>query len=182
MTRKPASLRLGVADHYGFANIVVADAQHNVIERRRVELVESGVATAPIHVEGNGLDDVACGALLDETRASIRRCIDAAFDEMGPMDAVFLRSWPIEFPSDLATQRRLPYENWADSIMYRQVIATAAERRGWSVVLYDPKSVEAEARVLLGARAADVIDGPRQRLGAPWAKDHRIALAATIVG
>jgi hypothetical protein len=34
---------------------------------------------------------------------------------------------------------------------------------------------------VLGARADEVLQGPRARLGAPWTKDHRVALAATVV-
>ena len=41
--------------------------------------------------------------------------------------------------------------------------------------------MEGQAADLLGDRANDVLRGPRQRLGTPWAKDHRVALAATIV-
>lgn len=176
------SLRLGVADHYAYANLVVASPDHEVIDRRRVPLVEPGVAECPIHGEGKGLDDAACQALVDEFRDSILRCANEAFDALPVgISSIYLRSWPVDFPADLATQRKLPYENWADSIIYRQVIAEAAEARGWALHLYDPKSVESEARIVLGARADDVIDGPRKRLGAPWAKDHRMALAATIV-
>jgi hypothetical protein len=177
------SLRLGIADHYAYANIVVASTDHDVVDRRRIALVEPGAPECPVHGEGKGLDDAACRALVDEFRDSIWRCANAAFDDLPKgIASVFLRSWPLDFPTDLATQRKLPYENWADSIIYRQVIADAAEARGWTIHLYDPKSVEAEARVVLGTRADDVIDGPRQRLGAPWAKDHRMALSATIVG
>jgi hypothetical protein len=35
---------------------------------------------------------------------------------------------------------------------------------------------------VLGERTDDVLRGPRARLGPPWTKDHRVALAATIVG
>jgi hypothetical protein len=49
------------------------------------------------------------------------------------------------------------------------------------VHVYDAKAVERQAAELLGERADDVLVGPRKRLGAPWAKDHRVALAATIV-
>ena len=35
---------------------------------------------------------------------------------------------------------------------------------------------------MLGGRADEVLRGPRATLGPPWAKDHRVALAATIVG
>ena len=34
---------------------------------------------------------------------------------------------------------------------------------------------------LLGERAREVLHGPRAILGPPWAKDHRAALAATVV-
>jgi hypothetical protein len=65
--------------------------------------------------------------------------------------------------------------------MYRQILAEAAHARDWEVHLYRAKNVVAEAVSRLGPRADEVLDGPRRRLGPPWTKDHRIALAATIV-
>jgi hypothetical protein len=64
--------------------------------------------------------------------------------------------------------------------MYRQVLGEAASARRWRVHLYNPTDVEVLARTLLGDRADEVLLGPRQRLGPPWTKDHRTALAATI--
>jgi hypothetical protein len=77
-----------------------------------------------------------------------------------------LRAWPPDFPVDIAVQRQVPHESRADSVMYRQVLASAASDRGWAVHLFDAKDVEADAARILGP---------------PWSKDHRIALAATIV-
>jgi hypothetical protein len=34
---------------------------------------------------------------------------------------------------------------------------------------------------MLAARADEVLFGPRATMGPPWTKDHRTALAATIV-
>ena len=65
--------------------------------------------------------------------------------------------------------------------MYRQVLAELARARGWDVHLYDAKDVEARAVSMLAERADDVLLGPRATLGPPWAKDHRMALAATIL-
>jgi hypothetical protein len=65
--------------------------------------------------------------------------------------------------------------------MYCQVLAECAHVRGWEVHLFDPKAVEAQAARILGARAGDVLHRPRAALGPPWTRDHRIALAATIV-
>jgi hypothetical protein len=92
-----------------------------------------------------------------------------------------LRSWPTDFPHDIAVQRRAPYESQADSVMYRQVLSDLAFERGWTVHLYNDKSIEKDASQILGGRAHEVLYGPREVLGPPWSKDHRIALAATVV-
>jgi hypothetical protein len=65
--------------------------------------------------------------------------------------------------------------------MYRPVLAEAAGERGWDVHVYEAKDAEALAAELLGPRAQEVLHGPRGRLGPPWAKDHRVALAATVL-
>jgi hypothetical protein len=92
-----------------------------------------------------------------------------------------LRDWPAGFPSEIAVQRRVPYESRADSIMYRQGLAECGRARGWDIHLYSAKDVEDQAAQVLGARAEDVLYGPRAKLGPPWSKDHRVALAATVV-
>lgn len=98
-----------------------------------------------------------------------------------PVVSMSLRAWPADFPSDIATQRRVPYESRADSVMYCQVLAELARERGWVVHPYNAKEVENEAVRILGERAEEVLQGPRAKLGPPWSKDHRMALAATIV-
>ncbi len=139
-----------------------------------------------MHRSGELLDDAALEALVAQVRDSSIRMTSYALDEIQgrlhePIVSISLRSWPTDFPDDIATRRRPPYESAADSIMYRQVLADEAERRGWTVDLYDGKEVEARARELLADRAHEVLDGPRSRLGPPWNKDHRIALAATVL-
>ena len=66
--------------------------------------------------------------------------------------------------------------------MYRQVLVELAHARGWKVDFYRAKDVVGQAVGLLGERADAVLHGPRATLGPPWTKDHRTALAATIVG
>ena len=65
--------------------------------------------------------------------------------------------------------------------MYRQELAELAHARGWEVHLYDAKAVVGQAVSMLAERADEVLQGPRATLGPPWTKDHRVALAATIV-
>jgi hypothetical protein len=42
-------MRLGIADHLGWAVAVTAWAGREVADRRRIELVEPGATAAPIH-------------------------------------------------------------------------------------------------------------------------------------
>jgi hypothetical protein len=179
-------VRLGIAHHLGWAVAVTASADYKVVDRRRIELVEPGVATAPIHHEGKPFDDAATAVLVAQVRASAVRATSASLDELAtavsePIVSMSLRTWPLDFPEDIAVQRRAPYESRADSVMYRQVLAELARARGWDVHLYDAKDVEARAVTVLAERADDVLRGPRATMGPPWAKDHRMALAATIV-
>jgi hypothetical protein len=98
-----------------------------------------------------------------------------------PIDSISLRAWPADFPEDIAVQRRVPYESRADSIMYRQVLAEIARDRGWAVHSYNSKDVADKALSVLGERADEILNQIGSRLGPPWTKDHRMALAATIV-
>jgi hypothetical protein len=182
----PLVLHLGIADHFGWAVAVTASADHAVVDRRRIELVEAGLPAAPIHYEGRQLDVAGTAALVDKVRASVVRVAGASFDELAaalpePITSISLRAWPRDFPVDIAVQRRVPYESRADAVMYRQVLADLAAVRGWTVHCYRAKDVEVQAARVLGERAQEVLFGPRAALGPPWAKDHRMALAATIV-
>lgn len=179
-------MRVGIADHFGWAVAVSASAAHEVVDRRRLELVEPGLTAAPIHYESHRLDVAATTALVEKVRASVLRATTAAFDDLAaalpaPVASISLRTWPPDFPDDIAVQRRAPYEARADAIMYRQIVAEIARARGWEVRLYDAKRVIGQAADMLGERAEQILQGPRAQLGPPWTKDHRMAFAATIV-
>jgi hypothetical protein len=179
-------VRVGIAHHLGWAVAVSATAGHEVVDRRRIELIEPGRPTAPIEHEARTLSDDATARMVAEVRASALRAASASLDRLaaslpGPIVSMSLRAWPPDFPDDIGVQRRPPYDSRADSVMYCQVLAECADARGWEVHLFDAKSVEAQAARILGARAGEVLHGPRATLGPPWTKDHRIALAATIV-
>jgi hypothetical protein len=177
---------VGIADHLGWAVAVTASADHEVVDRRRIELIEPDVSAAPIHYESSRLDVAATAALVAKARASVARATSAGFDELAaalpaPVLSISLRVWPLDFPDDIAVQRRSPYEARADAIMYRQELSELAHARGWEVHLYDAKAVVDQAVRMLGDRGDEVLHGPRATIGPPWTKDHRIALAATIL-
>ena len=174
-------MRLGIAHHLGWAVAVTASADHEVVDRRRIELIEPGLPAAPIHHEGGPhlmhrpgepLDDDALAALVADVRASVVRATSAALDELAaavpePIVSMSLRAWPADFPEDIAVQRRVPYESRADSVMYRQVLAELARDRGWDVHLYDAKDVEARGRRASSATGRTrCCTGPRASVGA----------------
>jgi hypothetical protein len=179
-------MRLGIADHLGWAVAVTASAHHEVVDRRRIELIEPGLSAAPIHYESKRLDVAATVALVARVHASVVRATSAALDEIAtalpaPVVSISLRTWPRDFPEDIAGQRRAPYEARADAVMYRQVLSELAHARNWEVHLYNAKEVEAQAVSMLDEPADAVLRGPRATIGPPWTKDHRTALAATVV-
>ena len=188
-------MRLGIAHHLGWAVAVTATSDHVVVDRRRIELLDADLPNAPIHHEGGPhemhrtgppLDDDGLAALVAQVRASAARATATALDDLvaalpAAIVSISVRDWPADFPVDVAVLRRVPYESRADSVMYCQVLAEAAGERDWTVHRYDAKKVEADAARVLSADAHDVLHGPRQRLGPPWSKDHRIALAATVL-
>lgn len=190
-----SDMRLGIAHHYGWAVAITASADHRVVDRRRIELIEPGLPAAPIHHEGgphllhrsgDPLDDDDLATLVAEVRASVVRATSSALDALKtslhePIDVISIRAWPADFPEDIAIQRRVPYESRADSVMYCQVLAQLASEYDWTVHTYQAKSVEDDAARILGDRSNEVLHGPRSTLGPPWSKDHRMALAATIV-
>jgi hypothetical protein len=179
-------VRLGIADHLGWAIAVTASADHEVVDRRRIDLVEPGTSAAPIHYKSRHLDVAATAALVAKVRTSVVRATSAALDEIStalpaPVRSISLRAWPLDFPEDIAVQRRAPYEARADAIMYRQELSELAHARGWEVHLYDAKLVVDQAARMLAERADEVLHGPRAAIGPPWTRDHRVALAAAIV-
>jgi hypothetical protein len=179
-------MRVGIADHLGWAVAVAASSGHRVVDRRRIALVEPGVTEAPIHYESRRLDAGETAALVARVQASVARASAAALDALAaalpaPVVSLSLRAWPPDFPEDIAVQRRAPWEARADAVMYRRILAELAEARGWAVHLYDARAVEAQAARVLAGRADAVLRGPRAELGPPWTRDHRVALAATVV-
>ena len=198
--RRPANgrighMRLGIAHHYGWAVAVTSSTDFRVVDRRRIELIQPDLPAAPIHHEGGAhllhrsgepLDDSELEALVTNVRAAVVLAASTSLDEIvhsldEPITMITLRAWPTDFPEDIATQRRVPYESRADSVMYCRVLAQLALERGWAIHTYNARSVEDEAVRILGDRANEVLRSPRARLGPPWSKDHRMALAATIV-
>ena len=72
-------------------------------------------------------------------------------------------------------------QTFADSVMYREAIAAAAEARGWSVQWYDRTQVFRDAAAVLGCQDVDaVLYAMGRSIGPPWQAQHKLAAAAAL--
>ena len=92
---------MGISDHLGWAIAVTASADYEVVDRRRIELIEPGLTAAPIHYESHRLDVAGTTALVATVRTSVVRASSAALDEIAaalpaPVVSISLRAWPTD--------------------------------------------------------------------------------------
>jgi hypothetical protein len=72
-------------------------------------------------------------------------------------------------------------QTFADSVMYRQALATAAGARGWSVFWYDRERVNRDAAAALHRKDLDkLLQEMGRAIGPPWQAAHKLAAAAAI--
>ncbi len=72
-------------------------------------------------------------------------------------------------------------QTFADSVMYREALATAAEARGWPVHWYDRERVFRDAAAVLGREDADAfLHAMGRSIGPPWQAKHKLAAAAAL--
>ncbi len=90
-----------------------------------------------------------------------------------PIAAIAVRECPELPPTIEACIADNRARTYADTVMYRRVLANAAEARGWSVHWYD------RDRVLRGKVAKQLREVGRT-LGPPWRAKHKLAAAAAI--
>ncbi len=190
---------VGVAENGNTAVLVTVGAEGNLLDRRHVDLTERGMPTHPYHHEGawavgRYLNTPGARAIsLAEAVALVERVQAAA--EQGARDslealaravpraigAVAIRVCPVmpaTIEERIADNR---VQTQADSVMYRQALASAAAERGWSVHWYDRERVFRDAAA---ARRCDDIDAVLQAMGRaagpPWQAKHKLAAAAAL--
>jgi len=171
----------GISDHAGWA-VVVCVANGKVINRRRIELLGPGLPSLPYHHDAQGLPTDEAEALIERVRQSAALFAANTLAALpANVKAIAIRKRP-PLPATVA-ERIADYwaQTRADGVMYRDVLAEAAQARGWSVVEYEVKTVFQEAAQALGID--DIF--PRlgeigKALGPPRQKDHRLAAAAAM--
>ncbi|HEX8792915.1 MAG TPA: hypothetical protein VF765_18345 [Polyangiaceae bacterium] len=189
---------VGVAEHGNSAVLVTLSRGGELLDRRRIDLT-SGLPTHPYHHEGSwavgryrdspwskpiSLADAV--ALVERVRGAAVRGARESLEALAttvrePIATVAIRVCP-ELPP--TTEERIADNraaNMADSIMYREALARAAEARGWSVHWYDRERVFRDAAAALGRKDVDgFLVAMGRSIGPPWQAKHKLAAAAAL--
>jgi hypothetical protein len=98
-----------------------------------------------------------------------------------PIAHIAIRVCPALPPTTEERIRDTRAASMADSIMYREALATAAEARGWLVHWYDRERVFRDASAALGVEDIDaLLRAMGKAVGSPWQARHKLAAAAAI--
>ena len=193
-----AKAAVGVAEHGNSADLVTLGADGKLLDRRRIDLTR-GLPTHPYHHEGSWAvgryvnspwarkislpDAVALVERVHQAAAiGAREGLEAlAATVSEPISSIAIRVCP-ELPTTIAERiSATRAANVADSIMYREALATAAKARGWSVFWYDRERVFHLAAQTLGARDVDsFLTALGRSIGPPWQARHKLAAAAAL--
>jgi hypothetical protein len=189
---------VGVAEHGNSAVLITMAPSGELLDRRRIDLT-SGLPTHPYHHEGSwavgrylnvpwarviSLPDAV--ALVERVREAAacgaRESLAALAATLRiPIASIAIRVCPKLPPT---TEERITDSraaNVADSIMYREALATAATARGWSVHWYDRERVFRDAAAALGRDDIDdFLDTIGRSIGPPWQAKHKLATSAAL--
>jgi hypothetical protein len=189
---------VGVAEHGNSAILVTVARGGELLDRRRIDLTR-GLPTHPYHHEGSwalgryadspwarpiSLADAV--ALVERVRESAAVGARASLEALAaavpvPIASIAIRVCPTLPPT---TEERIAdtrAANVADSVMYREALATAAEARGWTVSWYDRERVFRDAAEVLGREDIDaLLHAMGRSVGPPWQAKHKLAAAAAL--
>jgi hypothetical protein len=123
-------------------------------------------------------------ALVERVRASAARGAREGLEALAasvrvPIAGVAIRACPTLPPTveERITDNRA--QTVADSVMYREALAAAAEARGWSVHWYNREHVFSDAAAVLGLEDVSAfLHAMGRSIGPPWQARHKLAAAA----
>jgi hypothetical protein len=194
--RTPA---VGIAEHGNSAVLVTVAPGGELLDRRRIELTDRSLPTHPHHHEGSwavgrylntpGARAVSLAeavALVEQVRECAARGAQESLETLCsgvgvPIGSIAIRACPrlpTTIEERIADHRA---QTVADSVMYREALATAAEARGWSVQWYDRERVFHDAAAVLGRKDIHAfLHGMGRSIGPPWQATHKLAAAAAL--
>jgi hypothetical protein len=194
-----AAAAVGVTEHGNSAYLVTVTRDGNLLDRRHIDLTEPGMPTHPHHHEGSWavgrylstpgarrMSMVDVVALVERVRVAADRGARASLAALAasvpvPISDIALRICP-SLPA--TTEERITdtrAQTYADTVMYRQCLATAAAARGWTVHWYDRDRVFEKAAAVRGCEDLNaVLLAMGRSVGPPWQAPHKLAAAAAL--
>ena len=189
---------VGVTEHGNSAVLVTVGADGAILDRRRIDLTD-GLPTHPHHHEGSWavgryrdspwareitLSDAIrlVGRVREAAGYGAREGLEALAAAVPvPIARIAIRICP-ELPATVEERiRDNRAQTVADTVMYREALARAAEERGWSVAWYDRDRAFSEAAAALAV--ADInaaLAAMGRAVGPPWQARHKLAAAAAL--
>jgi hypothetical protein len=195
--RTKTAATVGVAEHGNAAVLVTVLPGGELIDRRSIDLTDRSLPTHPHHHEGSwamgrylntlgarvlSLADAV--ALVERVRAAAARGAREGLEALAagvpvPIAGIAIRVCPTlpRTIEERITDNRA--QTFADSVMYREALAGAAEARGWSVYWYDRERVFPDAAAALGCEDINAfLHALGRSIGPPWQARHKLAAAA----
>ena len=189
---------VGVTEHGNSAVLVTVRSDGELLDRRRIDLT-NGLPTHPHHHEGSWavgryrdspwareitLSDAVelVGRVREAAATGAREGLKAlAADVAIPIARIAIRACP-ELPATVEERiRDNRAQTVADTVLYRQALATAAATRGWTVVWYNRDRALSDAATALGVEDINAVLRSMGRLaGPPWQAKHKLAAAAAL--
>ncbi|HTV52995.1 MAG TPA: hypothetical protein VME21_17515 [Steroidobacteraceae bacterium] len=189
---------VGVAEHGNSAVLVTLALDGRLLDRRRIDLTEK-LPTHPHHHQGSwavgrylntpgarALSLAEAVALVERVHAAAAQGARQALEVLAgavPMRIarIAIRVCPPLPPTIEARIADNRAQTVADSVMYRQALAGAAQSRGWSVQWYTRERVFGDAAAALdGKDVEDFLRAMGRALGPPWQAIHKLAAAAAL--
>jgi hypothetical protein len=199
MKERWRSSALGVVEHGNTALLVTIGPDGLLLDRRHVVLTDRGLPTHPHHHEGSwavgryrntpgsrALSLADAVALVERVRVSAARGARESLEALAgsvpaPIGRIAIRTCPTlptTIEERIADNRA---QTVADSVMYRQSLATAAAARGWSVFWYDREHVFRDAAAAFRGVDLDAwLRAMGRAIGPPWQAAHKLAAAAAL--
>jgi hypothetical protein len=125
-------------------------------------------------------------ALVERVRASAASCAREGLEALAaavPVDiaSIAIRVCPTLPPTTEARIADNRAQTVADSVMYREALATAAVARGWLVYWYDRERVFRDAAAALGREdISPFLSAAGRSIGPPWQASHKLATVAAL--
>ena len=197
--RTPRTAAVGVTEHGNSAVLVTVAPDGELLDRRRIDLTDSELPTHPHHHEGSWavgryrnspwareISLAEAIELVERVRESAARGARESLEALAaavpmPIARIAIRVCPELPPTTAERIADNRAQSVADSVMYREALATAAEARGWSVCWYDRERVFREAATVLGCEGIDpLLSAMGRSIGPPWQARHKLAAAAAL--